>query len=656
MNAIAAKFYEIGEPYAAGLFEASEKGYFYRHAIANARFFEQLPPAQYVPGDKLYPSYRRFFCSGCAVCPQFAKTYDIDWDKLEAKDAEAAQALREFYDLSHMQRGWTHSTPNYKRIVREGLASYRERILKQENEEFREGLLALIDAFESYIRRSVAYLRSVNAPAELIEALERVPFAPAETYYQGLVAWNMIFHFDNGDNLGCLDDGLADLYRGEDLTEAIAELFDNLEAVDNWSCTIGTNGYNEITKQALRAIGKKRRPMLELLVRPEMPQEIWDLAIENLKNGSTHPSFYNINAIKAMLHDRFPQISAEDLELFCGCGCTETVFQGVTRAGGTDDDVPLLLLFEEYMHAHLTEAESFEAFYEGFCAYVECYIDRFLDGILEVYLYHAKYLPNPVRTLLTDDCIDKGLDFNAGGARYTWTQSSESGLINAIDSLLAVRDLVFEKKMFGAEEFLAKLKAEDAALFAVLKTCPCYGVDNEKADALASAFATRVYMAFRNKKPVAFIDGCLLTEHQFSRYEYQGTRVGPTPDGRRARQATCDSIAALRGKATLGPTAMLQSAAKLPQHLADGISVLNLTLSKNFVSSSLQALVEGYFALGGIQVQVTVTSVEELQDALAHPERHEDLIVRVGGYSELFIRLSPTLRKAVVERNVHELG
>ena len=64
-----------------------------------------------------------------------------------------------------------------------------------------------------------------------------------------------------------------------------------------------------------------------------------------------------------MLHDRFPQILAEDLELFCGCGCTETVFQGVTRAGGTDDDVPLLLLFEEYMHAHLTEAESFEAFY-----------------------------------------------------------------------------------------------------------------------------------------------------------------------------------------------------------------------------------------------------------------------------------------------------
>ncbi|MBQ9717894.1 MAG: formate C-acetyltransferase/glycerol dehydratase family glycyl radical enzyme, partial [Clostridia bacterium] len=136
----------------------------------------------------------------------------------------------------------------------------------------------------------------------------------------------------------------------------------------------------------------------------------------------------------------------------------------------------------------------------------------------------------------------------------------------------------------------------------------------------------------------------------------EGQRVGPTPDGRKKGEPTCDSIAAIRGKATEGPTAMLKSAAKLPQNLADGISVLNLTLSKSFVGDALRALVDSYFALGGIQVQVTCTSAEELQDALETPDKHRDLIVRVGGYSDYFVNLSPALRKTVVERNIHELA
>ena len=101
---------------------------------------------------------------------------------------------------------------------------------------------------------------------------------------------------------------------------------------------------------------------------------------------------------------------------------------------------------------------------------------------------------------------------------------------------------------------------------------------------------------------------------------------------------------------------MLKSAARLPQHLADGISVLNLTLAKNFVGETLKSLVQSYFAMGGIQVQVTCTSIEELQDAMVNPDRHRDLIVRVGGYSDYFVNLTPALRQAVLERNIHELG
>lgn len=655
MNKIAELFYSIGEPYAAGLFEEPEKDYFYRHALANARYFKALRPAPYEPGERLYPSKTKFYDYDCAVLPQFATTYQMDWNKLEQKSPEAAAALREFVDVSHNPGGWTHAAPNFKRIVREGLNSYRTRVENQPEGEFRDGLLHLLDGMENYIKRSVEYLRSVNAPSDLIDALTRVPFEPAATYYEGLVAWNVIFYFDGADNLGCLDDGLAHLYNGEDYTEIIGELFGNIDAAGTWSCTIGPN-YNAITEQALRAIKNRRRPMLELMTTPEMPDKLWEIAIENIRCGSCNPSFYNNKGIYDMLKGRFSHIPDEELAMFCGCGCTETNLQGLTRAGGTDDNIPLALIMEQYMHKHLATAATFEEFYEGLCAETERQIDAQLDAIVERYNYMAKYLPNPIRTLFTDDCIEKGKDFNAGGARYTWTQSSDSGLINTVDSLLAIRELVFRKKLYTAEEFLEKLTAEDPIFYKMLQQCPCYGTDNEEADALAADYAKRVYMVYRTKPPKSFIDAYILTEHQFLRYEGEGLRVGATPDGRRKGEPTCDSIAAIRGKAVEGPTAMLKSAARLPQHLADGISVLNLTLSKSFVGDALRSLVESYFAMGGIQVQVTCTSIEELKDAMVNPDKHRDLIVRVGGYSDYFVNLSPALRKTVLERNIHELG
>ena len=655
MNEIAALFYSIGEPYAAGLFEEPERGYFYRYCLAAARYWEALLPAKYDEGDRLYPTDNKVFTLDIAVEPQFCTTHSINWNKLKEKSPEAYEHMRAFNEASHFPGGWTHSTPNYKRIIREGLHSYKQRILSHPGSEFHEGLLALVNAMENYITRSVAYLREAGAPAELISALERVPFEPAATYYEGLVAWNIVFYFDGRDNLGCLDDGLAHLYNGEDLTDVIREMFRNIESAGTWSCTVGPN-YNEITRQALRAVKGRCRPMLELMTTPDMPDDIWELATDSIKGGSTNPSFYNTAGITNMLQKRFPNIPLCEIEMFCGCGCTETTLQGLTRAGGTDADIPLMSIFEEVMHKKLPSCETFEEFFEEVCTETERRINIQLDEIADRYIYMSKYQPNPMRTLFTDDCIDKGLDFNGGGARYTWTQSSDSGLINTADSLIAIRELVYRKKQFTPEEFLEKLTAEDPILYKMLENCPCFGIDNEDADLLAAKYAERVYMVYHNKPPKAFIDAYLLTEHQFMRYEGAGAVVGATPDGRHKGMPLCDSIAAVRGKAVDGPTAMLRSAARLPQHLADGISVLNLTLSKSFVGSSLRALVNGYFAMGGIQVQVTCTSVDELRDAMEHPERHRDLIVRVGGYSEYFCHLSPALKQAVLDRNIHELG
>lgn len=669
-NSIVEFFEKIDEPYAAGLFEEPEKGYFYRHCCAYAKWFDMAEPPEYEIGDKLYPDGRRLFAKNYdsrAVIPMYASTYEWNCEKFKEKclkqgGEDAFEEMAAFREISRNPVGWTHGSPNYSRIVKEGFDSYRERAMNidadtTEKAEFRDGIIKLLDSMKAYTQRCVDYLVSVNADSELIAALKKVPFRPADTYYEGLVSWNAVFYFDGCDNLGCLDAGLAHLYNGEDLTDVIAELFANMDAVDMWSCAIGPE-YNEITRQALRAIKGRRRPLLELRVTDKTPDDIWQLAADDIIFGSANPAFYNEKGIHDMLHERFPQIADSELLRFCGGGCTETNLEGITHAGGTDKDVNLLKAFEEYLYSSLAEKENFEDFFEGACRKAEKVTEEIIDFTEDVYRYRSKYLPHPMRTLLWDDCIDRAKDYNNGGARYNWTMNSESGLINVIDCLAAVKDIYYDKKLYSAEEFLSLLKAEDADFFAKLKKCPCFGTDNAEVDEMGAEYARRVFSVYRNKKPtLEFLDGFTLTEHQFTRYEGSGRAVGPTPDGRHAGQPTCDSVAALRGKAVKGPTAMLRSASRLPQNLVDGISVINLTLSKAVCGNPaiIKAMIMGYFNLGGIQVQVTATSAEELKDALAHPEQHEDLIVRVGGYSEYFNRLTPALRQAVVERNVHEI-
>jgi len=119
MNELAKLFYEIDEPYAAGLFEEPDKDYFYRHALALARYYEHLTPAVYESGEGLWPRKTKFFACSYAVRPQFALTYTIDWNRLEQKSSEAARIMREFFDISHSPGGWTHAAPNYKRILRD---------------------------------------------------------------------------------------------------------------------------------------------------------------------------------------------------------------------------------------------------------------------------------------------------------------------------------------------------------------------------------------------------------------------------------------------------------------------------------------------------------------------------------------------------------
>ena len=156
-----------------------------------------------------------------------------------------------------------------------------------------------------------------------------------------------------------------------------------------------------------------------------------------------------------------------------------------------------------------------------------------------------------------------------------------------------------------------------------------------------------------NKKPY-FGDGFLPASIQFMSQVEAGKNVGATPDGRECGAPLCDSLAAVFGKDINGPTALLKSVCALNLSRALGVPVLNFNINPDFKDSVLKALILGYMKLGGIQMQITCISREQLEEAYKNPELHKNLVVRVGGYSEYFCRLSDELKRMVIERTIQK--
>jgi formate C-acetyltransferase len=146
--------------------------------------------------------------------------------------------------------------------------------------------------------------------------------------------------------------------------------------------------------------------------------------------------------------------------------------------------------------------------------------------------------------------------------------------------------------------------------------------------------------------------GFLSSSIQFMSQVGAGKNVGATPDGRRCGEPLCDSLAAIFGRDTKGPTALLNSVTALDLKSALGTPVVNFNIQKSFDDNILRALITGYMKRGGVQLQISCVSREDLLDAVEHPELHGNLVVRVGGYSEYFTRLSPELQKMVIDRTI----
>ena len=303
---------------------------------------------------------------------------------------------------------------------------------------------------------------------------------------------------------------------------------------------------------------------------------------------------------------------------------------------------------------------AFEDLWQAYDAQVTHYVGQLVRGITCLDRAIAARVPSPFASATIDGPLEKGLDLTAGGAVYNSTGVQLMGFANIADSLFAVRQAVFEEKRFTLEEMARWLSddwtdAEDRQVFLQRKVAK-YGNDIDAPDAMAARVLNHfcdVLAAHRNFRGGRFWPGVFSVGFHIT----MGAFTGATADGRCAGEVMGNGITPANGAAVRGPTAVMNSVTKLPlRRVANGLNLNMRFCGGRVQDQALLDLMKGYFQRGGVQVQFNMVDSETLRAAQKDPDRFRDLVVRISGYSAVFVNLSDIAQGEIIERMQYEIG
>jgi formate C-acetyltransferase len=287
------------------------------------------------------------------------------------------------------------------------------------------------------------------------------------------------------------------------------------------------------------------------------------------------------------------------------------------------------------------------------------YITRHVDGVNAYRGANVGRWTDFLRSMVTYSCVERGLDWHAGGADYSEGMVDMVGLTTLTDSMLAIRRAVFEEGRLTLAELRDVLNADwdgaEALRKYLLLRVPKFGNDDTEADEFMVAEFTRINEHIRSHKTV-FGGPWGLDVIGWSGSMEFGRNTGATPDGRRRYECLADCAGPAQGRNVRGLSATLASMMKLPQDKVHGPLALSLRFTTKDVSTpegldKLRAVIEAYFLGGGQQLQISIAGTEEMKAARLEPELHRDLMVRVGGFSAYFTQLEPCFQDDMIARS-----
>jgi trans-4-hydroxy-L-proline dehydratase len=304
---------------------------------------------------------------------------------------------------------------------------------------------------------------------------------------------------------------------------------------------------------------------------------------------------------------------------------------------------------------------SFEDLIVAFKTQLNFFIDIKINGNNVIEKTFAEWLPVPFLSLLVEDCISNGKDYNCGGARYNTSYIQGVGLGSIADMLTSIRYNIFDEKKFEWEELLKALdsdfKGYDQLQYELIYNTPKFGNDNDYAD-LQAVTVFDIYYDAVNGRPDSRGGVHRINMLPTTCHIYFGSVTGASADGRKAQKPLSEGISPSQGADKNGPTSVINSVSKI-DHLRTGGTLLNQKFSPQFFEDEdsyncLTALIRSYFSLNGHHIQFNVVDAETLKEAQIHPELYRDLIVRVAGYSDYFNDLGEDLQNEIISRTEHE--
>ena len=460
-------------------------------------------------------------------------------------------------------------------------------------------------------------------------------------------------------------------------------------------------------------------PSLSVRVWNGSPHEFLIKAARLTRTGIGLPAYYNDEVIIPALMNR--GVTLEDARTYNIIGCVEPQKAGKTDgwhdAAFFNMCRPLEMVFSNgyengervgLQTGDIANMKTFEEFYDAYKAQMNYFIELLVNADNCIDIAHAERCPLPFQSSMIDDCIGRGKSLQEGGAIYNFTGPQGFGIANVSDSLWCIKKLVFEEKKLTLMEYkealdknfgkgLSTIKAQEITTM-VAKELAKAGKpvgEAEIAGILKTVMEERPSKEEQAKfdQLLSWIDGVekygndILEVDLFARevgYTYSkplekhknprggifqaglypvsanvplGAQTGATPDGRLANTPVADGVGPMQGKDTSGPTATVNSVARLDHGIASNGTLLNQMFHPSALKGEeglekFVALIRAYFDQKGMHMQFNVVSRETLLDAQEHPDKYRSLVVRVAGYSALFTTLSRSLQDDIINRTV----
>ena len=627
------------------------------------------------------------------VFPRYATVEEVD----EARRL----GLDENCNPGHLQGGHAHVIRHGWSGLRKkaedrlsGLSHNSQRAKRQAA--FLEAVILTLQAAQGYAMRYARHAEDLARKeasdqrrgelTRVAEVCRNVALRAPQTWWEALqLNWftHLINHTQGAHQLGRFDQymwpvlrrqlelGEMTMVEAQELLECLWLKFSTYTAVDmdNLQNIIlggltsdGVDATNPLSYMCLEATDQLGTidPKWSIRVHGDSPGEFLGRAAEIIRKGVSEPGIYNDEIIiKALTEAGVPLEDARD---YTNDGCSEILVQGSTNPWAFEARVKLLKCLELTVE-FIQDFESFEEFYGSYKDRVSVAVSLAVANANVLQEAVPRISPNPWLSAGVEGCLEKMMDVTEGGARYNSAAVCATGLADAVDSLAALRKMVYEERLISPGELLMALEADfegyERMRLLLLNRAPKFGNDDDYVDSLAADLVEHLHREVtRHRNPRG--GGYVLGLFSYGDYIGHGLVTGATPNGRRSGNSIGPNFSPSPGRDMAGPWAAMMSTAKVNQALTANGNALDLTLHPSALAGpkgveSLVSLIRAFNSVGGMQVQFNIVDSETLVAAQREPEKYQNLTVRLWGFPAYFTRLPREFQDHIIARSEHML-